>query len=235
MNRRKRLKRDIRAHFGEGVSVIVPAVFEDARPLYELLGGVPIAARTLLALNQMPQVREIVLVVREAEIMRMADICRLYAIDRVRKVVCARESGAAAVLVGVYECDADTTHIAIHDPLCPFVTDALLARTLRAAEAHGAAAPAVSVRDTIKIVRDNVICETPERASLQMLQSPLVVESSLLKAALQHAQASGEMSEVQPVLEAFNVSLRLVEGVEENVRIGQVSAIPAAEAILQWR
>lgn len=219
------------------VSLVVPAVFEEEHPMmYELICGIPVIARTLMALDQMPQVQEIIVVVRETEIFRMANLCKLFQIDRVRKVVAAKEAGHAAVTVGVYECEPEAEYIGICDPLSPFVTKSMLKGAIQGAEACGAAAPAVAVRDTIKIVRDGVICETPERASLQVMQSPLLVEASLLKAALQKAQESGKQTgDVPSMLEDLGIPLRLTEGAEENMQVRQVADIPAAEAILQWR
>ena len=242
-NRRKRKKQmkwdlllDALERRRVGVSVIVPAVFEEERPVYELLSGMPLIVRTLMALNQMPQVEEIILVVRETEIFRMADLCKVFSLDLVKKVVAAKEVGLSPLMVGVYECKGEASYIAVCDPLCPFVTEPVLKEAITAAEEHGAGAPAYEVRDTIKIVQDDVVCETPDRTSLRVLQSPLVVESSLLKAALQKAHGSeAQTGDVPQILEDFGLFLRLVEGREENIRIAQVTDIPAAEAILQWR
>ena len=219
-----------------GVSVVVPAVFEEARPTYELICGIPLVARTLMALDQMPQVQEIIVVVPEAEIFQMANLCKLFEIERVRKVVAAKAPGHAAVTVGVYECEPDAAYIAVCDPLSPFMTESILRHALTMAETCGAAAPGIEARDTIKIVRDGVICETPERGSLRILQSPLLVETNLLKAALQKAhESSADSGDVPQMLEDMGVLLRLTEGKEENMRVGHVAEIPAAEAVLRWR
>jgi len=216
--------------------VVVPVVFEEERPVYELLSDIPLIVRTLMALNEMSQVFEIILLVRETEIFRMADLCKVFSLDRVKKVVVAKEAGHAALLVGVYECVREALYIAICDPLSPFVTEPVLRQAITAAEEYGAAAPAYPVRDTIKIVRDDVICETPDRTSLRALQSPLVVESSLLKAALQKAHESETRTgDVPQILEDFGLALRLVEGTEENIQVEELTDMPAAEAILRWR
>lgn len=218
------------------VSVVVPAAFDEARPVYELICGIPLIVRTLMALDQMPQVQEIIVVVPEAEIFQMANLCKLFDIERVRKVVAAKEAGHAAVTVGVYECEPEARYIGICDPLSPFVTESILRHVITMAETYGAAAPGIEARDTIKIVRDGVICETPERGSLRMLQSPLLVEANLLKAALQKAHESeAEPGDLPQMLEDIGVLLRLTEGAEENIRVGQMTEIPAAEAVLQWR
>ena len=223
-----------------GLSVLVPAVLDEAageNPLYRLLCGVPVVARTLLALNQISLVDEIIVVVYESEIQRMARICKDFSIGRVRKVVCAREAGIPALTVGVYECERSAEYIAVHHPLCPFVTAEIVERAYRAALAHGAAAPGVTVRDTVKIVaRDDIISETPDRAALRALQYPVLVESSLLKAALIKADEQGvSEKDVPAILEALPASLRLTKGREENIQVEEAVDIPVAEAILGWR
>ena len=239
-NRRKRKKQikwdQLQNMLERHVSVVVPAVFEEERPMYELLSEIPLIVRTLMALNQMSSVKEIILVVRETEVFRMADLCKVFSLDRVKKVVVAKEAGHMALMVGVHECMPEALYIAICDPLSPFVTEPVLRQAIIVAQEHGAAAPTYEVRDTIKIVRDDVICETPDRTSLRALQSPLVVESSLLKAALQKAHDSEErVGELPQILENFALPLRLVEGTEENIRIEQMTDMLTAEAILRWR
>jgi len=223
-----------------GLSVVMPAVFEDEAvgesPLYRQIDGVPVVAHTLMALNQIPFVTEIIVVIRAADLLRMADICRAFEIDRVRKVVCARESGLAALLVGVYECDRALDYIAIHDPLRPFVTREILDAAFKATRKTGASAPAVPVKDTIKIVEAGVVRETPDRDALRLLQTPQVVESSLLKAAISRAvEEKTEAGDLPTVLETLGFTLWLTEGSDENIRVGAVTDLPAASAILAKR
>ena len=221
------------------LSVVVPAIFDDPAgegALYAGLGGVPVAAQTLLALDRIPQVTEIVVVIREAELKPMADICRDFGIRRVRKVVCAKESGLEALTVGVYECDPAAAYIAIHDPLRPFVTERIIKRALTAAERAGAGAPAVPVKDTIKIVREGVVQETPDRSALYAMQAPQVVESSLLKAALCRAREAGvPIPDLPKALELLQLDIQLTEGSDENIRVGTATDLLAAQAILYRR
>jgi len=219
-----------------GLSVVVPAILEDDEALYRSVGGMSVVARTLLALDQIPAVREVVVVIREAELKRVADLCRDFDMRRVRKVICAREPGLAALTVGVYECDPSAEYIAIHDPLRPFVTEDVLQGALDAAARAGAGASAVPVKDTIKIVRDGVVEETPDRSALHILQTPQVVESGLLKAALCQAREAGaEAADLPAALELLGLPLRLAAGSDENMRIGAVTDIPVAEMILTKR
>jgi len=217
------------------LSVVVPVVSDGGAgesPLYQTLGGVPVLARTLLALDQISAVREIVVVVREAELLYVADLCRNFGIGAVKQVVVAEAPGLGAVETGVYACDRGAGFIAVHDPCRPFVTAEVLEAAVAVAAQSGAAVSAVPVRDTIKIVSGTEIRETPDRDSLYVLQSPLVVESSLLKAALVRAGEQGlEAAELSGALELLGLPLRMAEGSEENIRIGNGMELPAAEAI----
>ena len=227
------------------LSVVLPAVIDETEgenPLYRLLGGLPLVARTLQALNAVPGVGEIIVVVPESQLMYIADLVKAFELERVKKIICGRRPGLAAVAAGVYECERDAAHIAVHDPLRPFITADLLEEVWRLAQLGGAAAPAVTVKDTIKIVEDNVVRETPDRSTLYALQMPQIIESSMLKAALTKAMAEAEEAEeteeardLAIAMERLGLPLKLAEGREENIRVSKATDIPAAETILAWR
>ncbi|MCL2562734.1 MAG: 2-C-methyl-D-erythritol 4-phosphate cytidylyltransferase [Oscillospiraceae bacterium] len=252
-----RKKKVLKVDHGIGVSLVIPAVLEDDGALYRQLSGVPVLVRTLLALDAIARVREVVVVIREAELKRVAELCRDFDVQRVRKLLCVRTdtgtltegddwvsyrtehgqvSELAVLTTGVYECDPDADYIAVHDPLRPFVTAELLTGALDVAQIVGAGAPAVAVKDTIKVVRDGVVAETPERSSLRLVQTPQVVESSLLKAALVRAgEAGAETADLPSALEVLGLPLQLAEGADENIRVAAVTDLPAAEVILTGR
>src|SRR5207342_297500 len=59
--------------------------------------------------------------------------------------------------------------VLIHDAARPFVTAALISRAVDAADATGAAVPAIAVADTIKLVNQTGhVDATPERARLRI-------------------------------------------------------------------
>ena len=61
---------------------------------------------------------------------------------------------------------------AIQDGARPLITHAVIDRTVRAANTYGAAAPAVPVKDTVKVVRGGVVASTPDRNTLCAVQTP---------------------------------------------------------------
>jgi len=221
------------------LSVVVPAVMDTAEgenSLYNLLDGQPVIAHTLQALDQIPAIDEIILVVRERELLRMAELCQSLAIAKLKKILHCGQPGLISLLFGVYGCARTAEYIAIHDPLRPFITEKIVAKTLKAARRCNAVAPAVPVRDTMKIVQDGAVRETLDRDALQALQTPQIIQSSILKAALERAIAAGEPlpGDMPGILAHLGLSLPLIKGSDENIRITSEMDIPAAQGILDW-
>ncbi len=72
--------------------------------------------------------------------------------------------------------DAGPAHdfICIHDAARPFASAALVRGVIEKAFEHGAAAPCIPVKDTIKFTEDGFITGTPDRSSLRAVQTPQV-------------------------------------------------------------
>ena len=125
--------------------------------LLEPLNGVPVLARTLMALQQAPQIDEIVVATREEDLMEISRLCRTYGITKCTKVIRGGETRAHSVLLAAMEASADVKLLAVQDGARPLVTPELIECVIDAARRCGAAAPAIPVKDTIKEVRENVL------------------------------------------------------------------------------
>ena len=81
--------------------------------------------------------------------------------------------------------------VAIHDAARPFASAEIITAALQAAAEYGAAAPAVPVKDTIKIAdQDGKVVATPDRAMLYAVQTPQCFDRALYWQALE--AVSGE-------------------------------------------
>ena len=67
------------------------------------------------------------------------------------------------------------------------VTVDLIQETIGKAETFHAAAPAIPVKDTIKIAKNCIVTQTPSRSDLYAVQTPQVFDFDLLRGALQNA------------------------------------------------
>ena len=81
--------------------------------------------------------------------------------------------------------------VAIHDAARPFASEEVITQALQAAAKTGAAAPAVPVKDTIKVAdKDGRVVTTPDRATLYAVQTPQCFDRALYLQALE--AVSGE-------------------------------------------
>lgn len=198
------------------------------------LDETPVIVYTLRAVQAVPSVGEIILVTREDLIVPMSQLCQDYAISKVTKVVRGGASRTQSVRLGTLEVSGDAQVIAIHDGARPFVSVEVIERAVAQAMETGAAAPAVPVKDTIKVAHDGVVESTPDRACLFAVQTPQVFESSLIKAALQKALDDGlELTDDCAAVERLGMKVALTRGDERNIKLTTPEDLAVAQAILE--
>ena len=204
--------------------------------LFLTLGGRPVLALTLSALQRSPDIHEIILVttperVQDAEKLRLG-----YRLDKLSKVVFGGETRMQSALNGVLAADERAELICIHDGARPFVTERVISEVLRAARLHLAAAPALPVKDTVKIARNGEAEATPDRATLFAIQTPQAFRAELIKAALTNAlEEKLNCTDDCAAAEAIGARVRLTEGDEENIKLTTPQDLILAEAIWQRR
>ena len=200
------------------------------------LEGVPVLARTLTALDLASRVDAIVIAAREEDILPFSELCRTYGIQKPVKVVRGGDSREESVLRAALEADPRTELLAVQDGARPLVTPALIDAVAEKAARCNAAAPAVPVKDTIKVAADGTVRETLDRSTLRAIQTPQIFEADLLKAALQFAlEAGAELTDDCSAVERLGKVVYLVEGDEANLKITTPLDMTIAAALLQSR
>lgn len=200
------------------------------------LAGLPVLIHTLRALDSVPEIDEIVVAAREKELPEYARLCREYGITKPLKLVRGGESRAASVREAALNASPQAVLLAVHDGARPLATPTLIQQVIVQARWHNAAAPAVPVRDTIKVVRDGEVVETPDRSTLAAVQTPQVFDAALLKAALQAALEAGvDVTDDCSAVERLGKIVYLVDGEETNLKITTPLDLKIAELILQER
>lgn len=205
--------------------------------LLQPLDGIPVLVRSLTALQLAQRVDEIVVAVREEDLVEVSQLCRTYGIEKCSKVIRGGESRTHSVLLAALEAGEDSQLLAVHDGARPLAGPELIDQVIAEAARGGAAAPAVPVKDTVKTVRgDGTVEQTLDRSLLRAVQTPQVFERDLLKAALQSALEKGvPVTDDCAAVERLGKRVYLVEGDEENIKITTPLDLILAEAILQAR
>lgn len=209
---------------------------EGINKLLEELDGVPVLARTLMALQRAQWVDSIVVAARETDILPFSDLCRTYEITKCAKVIRGGESREHSVLLAALEADEKTELLAVQDGARPLVTPELIDGVIEKAARCNAAAPAIPVKDTVKTVQDGLVTQTLDRSALMAVQTPQVFEANLLKAALQSAlEAGAALTDDCSAVERLGKAVYLIDGDEENLKITTPLDFIVAEAILDAR
>jgi 2-C-methyl-D-erythritol 4-phosphate cytidylyltransferase / 2-C-methyl-D-erythritol 2,4-cyclodiphosphate synthase len=123
--------------------------------------------------------------------------------------------------------------ILVHDAARPFVTTAVIARTLAAAAEHGAAIAAMAARDTIKRAKPEThgsaraIDATLPREEIFLAQTPQVFRRDVFARVLAMAGDADATDEAM-LAERAGVPVWLVEGDAANVKITTAGDLEAA-------
>lgn len=197
------------------------------------VGGVPVLVRSVEAFQQAPSVAEVVVVTREELVPEAARLCQEFRLDKVSKVIRGGENRTQSARLGTLEARQDTPLIAIHDGARPFVSVQVIEDAIAQAAQNGAAAPAVPVKDTIKVAENGIVTQTPGRASLYAVQTPQVFDASLIRAALQKALDDGtELTDDCAAVERLGMKVVLTPGDERNIKLTTPADLRIGEALL---
>lgn len=196
------------------------------------LGGEPMIRRTVRAFQDCDAVSEIVVVTREDLILPITSLCAY--MPKVIAVVAGGKSRQESVHLGLNALSGKVRLAAIHDGARPLVTWQVIDRVIRAANTYGAAAPAIPVKDTIKVVQGGVVKQTPDRATLFAVQTPQVFDFDLLRGALKKAQTEkAQVTDDCSAVERMGMAVKIVEGDERNIKVTTPLDLKIAELLLE--
>lgn len=196
------------------------------------LGGEPMIVRTVRAFQDCDAIASIVIVTREDLIRPISGLCR--DMGKVVAVVAGGSSRQESVHLGLNALPKGTKLAAVHDGARPLISWQVIDRVVRAANTYGAAAPAVPVKDTIKVVQGGLVKETPDRSSLAAVQTPQVFDFDLLRGALKKAEADGaQVTDDCSAVERTGMKIKIVEGDERNLKVTTPMDLKIAELLLE--
>ena len=246
------------------VAAIVPAAGAGRRvggrtsKLFLRVGGQPLLAQTLRALQASPHVGWILVVTRAEDRARVAALIRRARLSKAQVVSPGGPSRAASVARGFAAAPPQARWVLVHDAARPCLTEALIARAVRAARRRGAVACGLPAHLTVKAADETgMVRLTLDRERLWFVQTPQVFRREWFAQALARAglspslptalagQAGGDGRQAEHRLDHFpdDVSLleeagfpvSLVPGDPWNLKVTTPEDLALAETILQRR
>lgn len=198
------------------------------------LGSTNVAGTTMLAFEQCPEITDIVVVCRECDRQSLEDTARSLGITKLHAFAEAGKTRQESVFNGLKKISHDTELVAVHDGARPLVKPEHIAKTARDAAVFGGAVLGVPVKDTIKVVNDGLITDTPHRPSLYITQTPQIFKRRIYFEAVDFALEHGlDFTDDCQLAEAIGIKVCMTLGDYTNIKITTPEDIKIAELLLE--
>jgi 2-C-methyl-D-erythritol 4-phosphate cytidylyltransferase len=200
------------------------------------LGGRPLIAHSLSAFNDCPDVDHIVLVCAADRVEEFQSFASEF--PKLRKVVAGGKERVESVLAGMATfTDPRPIFAAVHDGARPLITPEVVSACYQAAREFGASASAEPVTDTLhRVNNQSLTVETVSRKNLWRMQTPQVLELSVLESLLQDVhEAGGTITDEISLLIRSGGKAKVVENLEWNIKVTYPRDLELAEMILERR
>jgi 2-C-methyl-D-erythritol 4-phosphate cytidylyltransferase len=171
--------------------------------LFAPLGGKPVIAHTIEAFERTNCVDEIILIGRKDSLDELRKI--LDPKTKVRQLVPGGTLRQDSVRAGLERIDSSADYVAVHDAARPLVTPEKITHVFDVCRAHGAAALAEPITDTImRADVDLIVTGSVYRHQLFAMQTPQIFARELLeeayeKVAAQNISVTDEASAVEHI------------------------------------
>jgi 2-C-methyl-D-erythritol 4-phosphate cytidylyltransferase len=205
--------------------------------LFETILGKPVLAHTIAAFENAKSVSQIIVVAREDRRGEIENIVRNQNWKKVGSVLTGGEHRQDSVRAGISHLDGNAQYVAVHDAARPLITPEQIERVFRQCRAHGAAASAEAVTDTLKRADvDLAVAGAVDRDRLYSMQTPQIFERNLLEQAYR-AVADEKLSVTDEVsaVESLGRKVVLVPNDDFNFKITYPRDLPLAEFVLRQR
>ena len=195
-----------------------------SRKQFMLLDGAPILLHSVRRFAASARVDEIVVAVRRDDLDWVAELLQREVRGKKVRVVEGGNSRQQSVQNALAVLDPDTTLVAVHDAVRPFIDLVTIRKVIEEAAETGAAIVGLPAVDTVKQVSRGTgrvhIRATLPRDKLVMAQTPQVFRYDLLKRAFESAREDGFVgTDEASLVERLDVDVSVVMGSDRNIKI----------------
>lgn len=203
------------------------------KQLFEL-DGIPVAVRSMLAFEQLDEVTEIIVSARECDVDYFKQLAEKYGVTKLKAVTAGGETRQQSVFKAYAQVSKETRFVAVHDGARPLVSPDCIRQCIKDASVFGGATLGVPVKDTIKVVDDGLITDTPPRSTLYITQTPQVFRRDIyfegIDFALEH---NLNFTDDCQLVEAVGGKICMTVGDYTNIKITTPEDIKLAEVMLE--
>lgn len=204
------------------------------------LGDKTVLEHTIEVFQKSELVSEIILVVGERDVIECGQM--FFSDDRFTKVMQIIAGGKErynSVQIGLECVDEDTDVVMIHDGARPLVDNSVLERGMESMVDNTATIAVVPVKDTVKILDDNMEVEmTTVRHNTVLVQTPQIFNVELIKEAYSKWEEKGEdtITDDAMLVERYtNTKIATYLGSYKNIKITTPEDMEVAIAYAQLK
>jgi 2-C-methyl-D-erythritol 4-phosphate cytidylyltransferase len=198
------------------------------------LGDKLVIGVTMSAFQQCESVDEIIIVARSQDIPEIKAEAQRIGITKLSACTTGGDTRQKSVINGIRCISKESEMVAVHDGARPLVKPEHIEKTIRDARVFGGATLGVPVKDTIKMVDDGLITDTPPRKNLYITQTPQVFKRNLyfegIDFALEH---NLDFTDDCQLVEAIGGKVYMTTGDYTNIKITTPEDIKLAETLMR--
>ena len=197
------------------------------------LGDSNVIGHCLQKFEACAEIAEIIIVTKAENNAAIEETAKALGITKLKAITEGGDTRQQSVICGLKCVSADTQYIAVHDGARPLVKPEHIAKVIKDAHVFGGATLGVPVKDTIKVVDDGLIIDTPHRPSLYITQTPQVFRKRLYFEAVDFAAEHGlDFTDDCQLVEAINGRVYMPVGDYRNIKITTPEDRAIAEGLL---
>ncbi|MCA6437254.1 MAG: 2-C-methyl-D-erythritol 4-phosphate cytidylyltransferase [Bacteroidetes bacterium] len=181
------------------------------------INGVPVIVKTMQQFLYFDSKIEMIISVHKDYMTLMNDLIQLYFSSYQIKIVGGGATRFQSVKNGLTLIEYLSAVVAIHDAARPYVSIETIERCYKTAEQLGNAVPVIQVNESLRQVNGN-INKAVNRNQFKIVQTPQCFKAELLQKAFLQTE-SDLFTDDASVVESYGISINLVEGNPENIKI----------------
>ncbi len=197
-----------------------------------LIDKIPVIVRSINAFKGIKEVLEILVAVKKSDVDKVKSL--ISDEKGVKVIPTAGETRQTTVKQSLEYISDDAEYIAIHDGARPFVRKEDIINTFEACKKNGGAVLGTMVKDTIKIIENGTVKQTPLRSTLFAAQTPQVFDLKSYREAFAKAEELKlDFTDDSQLFEITNRKVAYVVGHYDNIKITTPEDIFIAESIIK--
>lgn len=198
------------------------------------LGDTTVIGMSMKAFQECESIKEIVVVTKIDDVEKVKKVAKDLNVTKLKSVTIGGSTRQESVINGCRKVSEDTSLITIHDGARPLILSQDIEKCISNARVYGGATLGVPVKDTIKVVNDNLIVDTPYRPSLYITQTPQTFKKSIYFRGVEFAERNHlDFTDDCQLAEAMGYKVYMTTGHYSNIKITTPEDISIAEILLK--